>query len=138
MSEKLALESVRHREENRTSLRGIAPTSAGERRNGANQVDDGNGSRHRQAQSLDGPAKKAVLSLTRCEMRVLSLVTQSKTNSEIARALGISPATVKRHLENILRKLELKNRVDAAIFAVRNGHALVKTSQRGEGCEWAL
>jgi DNA-binding NarL/FixJ family response regulator len=56
--------------------------------------------------------------LTRAEKRVLALVSAAKTNKEIAFALGISPATVKRHLENVLRKLELKNRVEAAIFGL--------------------
>jgi DNA-binding CsgD family transcriptional regulator len=53
--------------------------------------------------------------LTAGEKRVLTLLSFAKTNKEIACALGISPATVKRHLENILRKLELSNRVEAAI-----------------------
>jgi DNA-binding NarL/FixJ family response regulator len=53
--------------------------------------------------------------LTSGEKRVLTLLSGAKTNKEIACALGISPATVKRHLENILRKLELSNRVEAAI-----------------------
>jgi DNA-binding CsgD family transcriptional regulator len=56
--------------------------------------------------------------LTAAEKRVLNLVAQAKTNKEIAAALGISPATVKRHLENVLRKLHLKNRVEAAIYAL--------------------
>lgn len=71
---------------------------------------------------------KELTPLTAQERRVLGLIAEALTNKEIAVALGISPATVKRHLENILRKLELRNRVDAAIFAVRNGHAL---SNRG-------
>ena len=56
--------------------------------------------------------------LTAAEKRVLALVSSAKTNKEIALALGISPATVKRHLENVLRKLELKNRVEAAIYGL--------------------
>lgn len=56
--------------------------------------------------------------LTATENRVLTLVTLAKTNKEIARALGISPATVKRHLENLLRKLKLKNRVEAAVYGL--------------------
>jgi DNA-binding CsgD family transcriptional regulator len=56
--------------------------------------------------------------LTAAEKRVLNLVAQAKTNKEIAAGLGISPATVKRHLENVLRKLHLKNRVEAAIYAL--------------------
>jgi DNA-binding NarL/FixJ family response regulator len=56
--------------------------------------------------------------LTAAETRVLNLVSRAKTNKEIAADLGISPATVKRHLENVLRKLRLKNRVEAAIYAL--------------------
>jgi DNA-binding CsgD family transcriptional regulator len=52
------------------------------------------------------------------EKRVLNLVSQAKPNKEIAAILNISPATVKRHLENILRKLRLKNRVEAAIYGL--------------------
>ena len=56
--------------------------------------------------------------ITGAEYRVLTQVSGAKTNKEIAVALGISPATVKRHLESILRKLQLKNRVEAAIFGL--------------------
>jgi DNA-binding NarL/FixJ family response regulator len=59
-----------------------------------------------------------VAKLTVMENRVLMLVTLAKTNKEIARALGISPATVKRHVENLLRKLRLRNRVEAAIYGL--------------------
>jgi DNA-binding CsgD family transcriptional regulator len=60
--------------------------------------------------------------LTAAEKKVLALVSSAKTNKEIAFALGISPATVKRHLENVLRKLALKNRVEAAIYGlIANG-----------------
>ncbi len=60
--------------------------------------------------------KTLISKLTTAERRILSLVSLAKTNKEIAVALGISPATVKRHLENVLRKLELRNRVEAAIL----------------------
>ncbi len=63
-------------------------------------------------------AKTAETCLTTAEERVLRLVSQSNTNREIASKLGISPATVKRHLENILRKLQLRNRVEAAIYGI--------------------
>ncbi len=53
--------------------------------------------------------------LTVAESRVLALVVRANTNKEIAVELGISPATVKRHLENVLRKLGARNRVEAAI-----------------------
>jgi DNA-binding CsgD family transcriptional regulator len=56
--------------------------------------------------------------LTAAEKRVLNLISRAKTNKEIAADLGISPATVKRHLENALRKLHLKNRVELAIYGL--------------------
>jgi DNA-binding NarL/FixJ family response regulator len=56
--------------------------------------------------------------LTAAESRVLSHVSRAKTNKEIAAALGISPATVKRHLEKILTKLQMRNRVEAAIYGL--------------------
>ena len=56
--------------------------------------------------------------LTATEKRVLGLVSQSQTNREIAACLGVSPATIKRHLENILRKLGARNRVEAAIYSL--------------------
>ena len=56
--------------------------------------------------------------LTATEKRVLALVSESMSNREIATSLGISPATVKRHLENILHKLDLRNRIEAAIYCL--------------------
>jgi len=47
--------------------------------------------------------------LTVKEKEVLDLVAEAKTNKETACDLKISPATVKRHLENILRKLQLRS-----------------------------
>jgi DNA-binding CsgD family transcriptional regulator len=63
---------------------------------------------------------KNMTQLTAAEKRVIALVSRARTNKEIAAVLGISPATVKRHMENILRKLHLKNRVEAAIYELRN------------------
>ena len=56
--------------------------------------------------------------ITTAERRVLALVVQAKTNKEIATELGISPATVKRHIEKILTKFRLRNRVEAAIYGL--------------------
>lgn len=58
------------------------------------------------------------ISLTLTEKRVLHLASQSKTKREISESLGISYATVKRPVENILRKLNLRNRVEAGLFAL--------------------
>ena len=65
--------------------------------------------------------KKGLEVLTAQEKRVLELVAKAQTNKEIALSLGISPSTVKRHLENIRRKLHLTNRVAVAVYAVRMG-----------------
>lgn len=76
--------------------------------------------------STEGAAHSAtnngdkISQLTAAEKRVIALVSRAKTNKEIAAVLGISPATVKRHLENILRKLQLKNRVEAAIYGLKS------------------
>ncbi len=59
--------------------------------------------------------------LTDRETEVLSLVARGSTNREIATALFISENTVKKHLQNILEKLHLQNRVQAAAFALRQG-----------------
>lgn len=56
--------------------------------------------------------------LTPAEKKILACVSLAKTNKEIAGELNISPATVKRHLENILRKLGLRNRVEAALYGL--------------------
>jgi DNA-binding CsgD family transcriptional regulator len=74
------------------------------------------------AKQKSNAANGPVSNLTAAEKRVLALVSSAKTNKEIAVALCISPATVKRHLENVLRKLDLRNRVEAAIYGlIANG-----------------
>jgi DNA-binding NarL/FixJ family response regulator len=55
------------------------------------------------------------------ETGVLELVAQGKSNKEIAATLDIAENTVKNHLKNILEKLRLENRVQAATFALRQG-----------------
>ena len=59
--------------------------------------------------------------LTRRERQVLELVVQGLSNSEIAEALFLSENTIKKYLHNILEKLHLNNRVEAAIYAVKEG-----------------
>jgi DNA-binding NarL/FixJ family response regulator len=55
------------------------------------------------------------------ETGVLEHVVQGKSNKEIAAALDIAENTVKNHLKNILEKLHLENRVQAAAYALRKG-----------------
>jgi DNA-binding NarL/FixJ family response regulator len=55
------------------------------------------------------------------EIEVLKLIANGKDNAEIARDLHISPKTVKNHISNILMKLQIQNRIQAAVYAVRSG-----------------
>jgi DNA-binding NarL/FixJ family response regulator len=62
-------------------------------------------------------------SLSDRELEVLRLIAQGQENAEIAQTLGISPLTAKNHVSNILAKLGVPGRVQAAIYAVRQGLA---------------
>jgi DNA-binding NarL/FixJ family response regulator len=57
------------------------------------------------------------------EMQVLRLIANGNDNAQIAAELHISPKTVKNHISNILMKLQIENRIQAAVFAVRSGLA---------------
>jgi DNA-binding NarL/FixJ family response regulator len=59
--------------------------------------------------------------LTPREIDILELVVEGKTNKEISSELVISENTVKIHIRNILEKLHLQNRIQAAVYAVRQG-----------------
>ena len=61
--------------------------------------------------------------LTGREVEVLQLVAQGLTNQEIAEALTIGVGTVRTHVSNILAKLHLANRTQAALYALREGLA---------------
>jgi len=60
-------------------------------------------------------------SLTARELDVLRLLARGYENAEIAAELGISSRTAKNHVSAILAKLELSNRVQAAVYAVQHG-----------------
>ncbi|SCK30843.1 two component transcriptional regulator, LuxR family [Streptomyces sp. WMMB 714] len=59
--------------------------------------------------------------LTEREREVLELIADGRSNREIARALVLSEKTVKTHVSNILMKLDLADRTQAALWAVRHG-----------------
>lgn len=61
--------------------------------------------------------------LTEREREVLGLIADGRSNREIARALVLSEKTVKTHVSNILMKLDLSDRTQAALWAVRHGAA---------------
>jgi DNA-binding NarL/FixJ family response regulator len=57
------------------------------------------------------------------ELQILRMVAEGCDNDEIAERLFLSPRTVKNHVSSILAKLEMDNRVQAAVYAVRRGIA---------------
>jgi two-component system, NarL family, response regulator DegU len=63
----------------------------------------------------------ALASLTARELQVLRLMATGDSNEAIARALHISPSTLRNHTSNIYRKLGISDRVQAVIVAVREG-----------------
>lgn len=65
--------------------------------------------------------KKGEQSLTERELFVLRLVASGASNQEIAEKMSLSVNTVKTHLKNILEKLQLDNRTQAATYALRHG-----------------
>jgi DNA-binding NarL/FixJ family response regulator len=66
-------------------------------------------------------AEEGTSGLTERERTVLHLAIGGASNKEIAASLNIAESTVKRHMHNILEKLHLENRVQAAAYAVRKG-----------------
>jgi DNA-binding CsgD family transcriptional regulator len=71
------------------------------------------------AADVPGPAEQ--LGLTRREAEVLALVAAGRSNRQIAQALFISPRTASVHVSNILAKLRVRTRVEAAAVAHRLG-----------------
>ena len=67
------------------------------------------------------PVTNRIDQLSSREREVLGLIATGRGNSEIARDLNISPRTVKNHVSSILTKLGVPSRVQAAVYAVRNG-----------------
>ncbi len=66
-------------------------------------------------------ARPKVAGLTQRETAVLALIAQGKSNKEIASTLGVKEGTVEFHVGNILRKLGISSRTDAAMWAKDHG-----------------
>jgi DNA-binding CsgD family transcriptional regulator len=76
------------------------------------------------ATSPDAEAAEMLLAqLSDRELQVLKLIANGKDNAQIAGELFISAKTVKNHISNILLKLSIENRIQAAVYAVRSGLA---------------
>lgn len=73
----------------------------------------------RTAAAAEPPDTNRIDQLSAREREVLSLIATGKGNSEIANELNISPRTAKNHVSNILAKLHVPTRVQAAVYAVR-------------------
>lgn len=65
--------------------------------------------------------KRALATLSSQEQRILRLVTQGRSNLEIGGELKLREKTVKYHMTNILKKLRVRNRVEAALLARQGG-----------------
>jgi DNA-binding NarL/FixJ family response regulator len=74
-----------------------------------------------QQEAAEAVPEPARADLSEREVEVLRLLAAGKDNAEIAQELFISPKTVKNHISSILAKLQIENRIQAAVYAVRSG-----------------
>ncbi|MCX7683409.1 MAG: response regulator transcription factor [Anaerolineae bacterium] len=83
------------------------------------------------SQPIVQPAAAAVLSARECE--VLALVVEGCSNRRIAEELGIALNTVKNHIRSILSKLGVRNRAQAAAYAITHGLICLPSSSHSAG-----
>lgn len=87
----------------------------------------GDTGRSRRADGRRAPGRHGATDLTVREREVLEVLALGATNAEIAERLFISPRTAEHHVGNILRKLDLRNRAEAAACLVRSPELRVRT-----------
>ena len=68
---------------------------------------------------LDWPGRRE--GLTDREAEILALITQGKSNADVARLTFLSPNTVKSYIRTIYRKIDVGSRTQAVLWGVRNG-----------------
>ncbi len=78
---------------------------------------------------LDGDVE-AYTPLSPREMEILQYVTRGMSNKEIASRLGISHQTVKNHMTSILHKLDVEDRTQAAVYALRHGWVRLQDTRK--------
>jgi DNA-binding NarL/FixJ family response regulator len=75
-------------------------------------------------------SREAFSPLSPREMEILQFVTRGLSNKEIAASLGISHQTVKNHMTAILHKLNVEDRTQAAVYALRHGWVRLQESEK--------
>jgi NarL family two-component system response regulator LiaR len=82
-------------------------------------------------QELNHPAQEPLTPdpLTEREVEILKLLAQGVENKEIAKRLFLQDATVRTHVSNILSKLQLANRVQATLYALKTGLTTLEEGQ---------
>jgi PAS domain S-box-containing protein len=83
----------------------------------AKELDDGELPQGNPTTSMNDPGPD----LTQRELEVLSLLAQGLKTGDMARSLSISPSTVRNHIRNILLKFNVHSRLEAVIYAIKNG-----------------
>lgn len=83
----------------------------------------------RELARIDQNADSVFSPLTPREVEILDCVARGNSNKEIASILGISDQTVKNHITSILRKLQVNDRTQAVIYALRHGWIKLGTEE---------
>jgi len=85
----------------------------------------------RELSRLDRTASGFFSPLTPREIEILDCVARGYSNKEIAQVLNISDQTVKNHITSILRKLQVNDRTQAVIYALRHGWIKLEDTEDG-------
>jgi DNA-binding NarL/FixJ family response regulator len=87
----------------------------------------------RYAPTFGDELQEAFMPLSPREMEIVQYITRGLSNKLIAHKLGISHQTVKNHMTSILRKLDVEDRTQAAIYALRHGWVRLQDTQTAPG-----